>query len=245
MTATTLIYGALRLLGVLRPGMGANTSSLTDGRDILNDLLETWSIEPLTVYTVAPQTFPLTPGKQTYTFGTGGDFNAKKPDVIEHANLIYQPGSSPALHLPLEILTRAKWEEVRLQAIASPIPTAIYPDSGNPLTSISFLPYPSAACSVELYTWQAFSAFADLTTAVVMPTGYPRALKYNLAVDMAPAFSISAKTNPLYAQIEEIAKSSKAAIQNLNLPAPVMACDPAIARQRTGAGRPSYLTGWY
>jgi hypothetical protein len=46
--------------------------------------------------------------------------------------------------------------------------------------------------------------------------------------------------------VESKAAEYKAAIKNLNLPAPVMSTDPAMLRRRGSNGsNPNILTGWY
>jgi hypothetical protein len=244
-SATSLAYEALRLLGVLRAGMGPNPDQLNDALDGLNDVIETWNIEKLTVYDTPVVSFALTPGQQTYTWGPGANFNAARPVRIEWANLLYTTGGE-TLHLPIQLLDQRQWASVRLQTVNSPIPTQAYIDDAFPSRNVSFLPYPSASCSVEFYVWQTLSAFADLTTTYSLPPAYKRALKYALAVEMAPAFAIAQKHPPLYERIEKTADMTKAAIQNLNLPNPVMVCDPAIlGPQLDVPNYPNILTGWY
>ena len=244
-TATHLAYDALRILGVLRAGMGPNSDQLNDILEMLNDVIETWSVERLTVYQSPISTFALTPGKQTYTWGPGGDFNAARPNRIVWANLLY-PDGTDMLHLPIQMLSLQQWASVRLQDVSSPIPTQMYADNGFPLNTISFLPFPSASCSVEFYAWVALTNFADLTTSYSFPPAYKRALKYALAVEMIPAFAISAKKDPIYERILQTAAETKKAIQDGNLPAPIMVCDQAMLGPTLDCQNwPNILTGWY
>ena len=76
---------------------------------------------------------------------------------------------------------------------------------------------------------------------VSVPPGYADAIRYNLAVKLAPEWG-----RTITPEVAEMARTSKAAIQRLNLPAPVMLCDPAMLNRRLDApGYPNILTGWY
>ena len=75
-TALDLITGALRNINALEAGETPNATDSADALQILNDLMESWSQDGLTLYGSIENVLTLTPGKYQYTIGnyTGGTF---------------------------------------------------------------------------------------------------------------------------------------------------------------------------
>src|SRR5271169_5873696 len=76
-TALDLITGALRKINVLE---AAETPSATDSADalqVLNDMLDLWTVDKLTVFSSTENVLTYTPGKYQYSIGnpTGGTFS--------------------------------------------------------------------------------------------------------------------------------------------------------------------------
>ena len=144
MTVNDLIRSSFRLIGDLGVGQQFSSDDFTDSLFVLNSMIDAWNIERLTVYTTPVVSFALTPGQQTYTYGPGGNFNGTRPSKIEKANLLYTT-DGVTLHLPIRILSRDEWANVRLQDVTSDIPTMLYADNAFPTINISFLPFPDAS----------------------------------------------------------------------------------------------------
>jgi hypothetical protein len=231
-----LIYGALRLLGVLRPGMTANASSMTDGLSEANDLLDNWNTDRLKVFSIFEQSFALTTGQLSYTLGTGGQWNAPRPVKIEGASLIVNYSGIPTV-TPLKLLTDPEYQAISVPSISSTIPYWLYCDYAFPLAHCKVFPVPADPTAlVELSMWQQFTAFPDLTTNVNFPPGYALALRYNLAVQMAASFQITAKVAPNLELIVGLAKQYRADIEALNSFTPTMRTDVSkSARGRFGS----------
>lgn len=68
-TALDLITGALRKINVLAAAEVPSPSEQSDGLVVLNDMLETWSTEHLSVINNTENVFSLSNGKATYTVG--------------------------------------------------------------------------------------------------------------------------------------------------------------------------------
>src|SRR5579871_1309323 len=68
-SASDLITGALRNLNVLASGETPDSSELSDAMQVLNDMLESWSIEHLLVFAQTEYKFNWTPGQYQYTIG--------------------------------------------------------------------------------------------------------------------------------------------------------------------------------
>lgn len=232
--AVDIISSALRLVGVLGSGETASDAEASDAFLVLNDMLDGWNAERLMIFSVAMSEFPLTAGKQTYTFGPSGDFNLSfRPAKIQRYGIVNLNNPAQPLELPLEMLTTEQWAGVPVKQISSTLPTKIYDDQAFPLRNLSFWPYPQIQVNLRAYYWQPLSQFSDLTTKQTFPPGYPEALRYNLAVRLAPEFGA-----PLSPQVAELAATTKGKIKRMNSPLVDVMCDPAIARQN------QYIYNW-
>lgn len=222
-----ILYAAYRLAGVLTaPGRGYSDDELADGINALNSMLESWSIDPLQIYTFNIDSRPLVAGQQTYTIGvdpsglTTADFSLPRPTKIESANVIVDGG----IRYPIQLLNDAQWAAIRLQRVGPSWPTKLYNDGAFPFSTLYLWPIPASGYSLELYTWAALPQFSAPTDIVSLPPGYRRAIEYNLALELA-ARTPRAQLTPL---VQQIATESKAAVLSLNAPSPLMSADPAV-----------------
>ncbi len=223
LTAQTIIYDALRLLGVTRQGYGPTAESLDDGLRQLNYLVDAWNAERMMLPAALRETFPLVGGQQVYSLGPGGDFDANRPQVIAHAGIV-----SGTVETPLMIVTREKWAVVPAKEVSG-TPLYLYSDNAFPLANVSLWPVPSTAGTIALYYLQSLSGFESLDAQYSFPAGYAKALTFNLAHQIAPMMAIHTKVaQPLLNHIAMIAAESKAAVRIRNTPETLLAIDPAL-----------------
>jgi len=234
-TVRDLIEDSLRLIGVIASGETATASEAADALSLLNDMLESWSLERLVVYSAIRREFPLTAGVGAYTIGPGGDFNVARPIKIEEAAIETQ-SSAPAIEYPLDILDKNQWARIKAKGLASDIPKALFLDGAYPLATLNLYPVPSAAHNLVIYPWEAITAFASVNDDVEFPPGYRRAIRYNLALELQPEFG--GEIPPLVA---DIAEKSKSNIKRVNSEPGLLVCESALA----GRGSFNIYTGDY
>jgi hypothetical protein len=214
MTAQDLITQALTLIGRLGAGRGPGIAESNVSFQILNNMLDSWSTKRLNVYAIAQQTFSLTPAQEQYTIGPGGSgqWNTARPIAIESADaFLFFQGASQASYFPLKVLSQKEYAQIETLGDQSYVPKSLYCDYAYPSSNLYVYPAPAIACSLELYTWTPLQQFSSLSTALSMPNGYPRAIAYNLAVELAPIFE-----KPVPEAVLAIAKASKESIQGIN-----------------------------
>lgn len=227
MKGLDLISSALRLIGVLASGEQPSGAESDDALLIAQQMVDSWQAERLNIFTVTISEFSLVPGQQTYTYGTGGNFNAARPAKIEQASIVSLLNPAQPLELPLQMVNEDGWQAIPVKVITSTLPTVLYDDGGYPLRSLNFWCIPSIVSKVRIYGWQALNTFPDLTTDVTFPPSYVKALRYNLAVDLAPEFG-----KELPPAVAAQAISSKAVLKNMNAPLVESRCDPAVSGSR-------------
>jgi hypothetical protein len=313
-TVTDIISSALRNIGALEAGETPNAQDAADALQVLNDLVEAWSLEHLYIYASTENLLTFTPGVYQYTIGNapGGTFtgtlvngsptisgvtipaniavgsfvtdvNAALPantyvlsfgagivtlsanatatvnpaevftftvpgtfsrDAVTNAPIprplrinnaftrITASGQT-GLDYGIEIITRDKYAAIGLKGLAGPWPILLYYNPTQPLGNLYFYPNPSSAGSLHLWTDIILSDFSTITTAINLPQGYARALKKNLALELAPEYGKTAG-----ALLVKQAADSIKAIKALNATPAVQAFyDTDLVRSnRTDAG---------
>lgn len=222
-TARALVESSLRLIGVLASGEAASAAEATDGLNSLNDMLDSWSNENLFIPNKVREVFPLTSAKQTYTMGASGDFNTTRPISIE--NVLVQLGSSsPAVEMPMRILTKDEFANITLKGTTSTFPEACYPEGTYPLETLNVWPVPTTGNNLVIYSAKPLANLSGLSSTISLPPGYQRMIRFNLAVELGPEYG---KAIP--EAVAAIAETAKAAIKRKNSKPKYLLVDEAIS----------------
>ena len=224
MTVRDLITGSLRLLGAIATGEVPTASEAEDALFSLNDMISSWNLQRNFIYAILPNIYTLTAGQQAYTLGPSGAFNQPRPNGVESAEVNYTTGGQQ-IDIPLAMLSLDEWNALSVKSVTSTFPTQMYADKAAPLTNVYFYPIPQIAIQVTLYTWQPLAQFPSINAQVTLPDGYARALRYNLAVELAAEYG-----RPVSQEIQATAMSSIADIKRLNAVDYQMSCDPGTVR---------------
>lgn len=228
-TARQIIKTAYRRLGVIATNEEPNAAEAQDALDTLNDMLDTWSLENLLVLGETITTQVLTPLKQSYTIGTGGDIAITWPTQIDQAQLRVT-SVTPNLDLPLRILNDQEYAQIRLKTQQSTYVQAIYFNATYPLGTMFVWPVPTQAETLVLWTKDVVASFATLDTNVTLGRGYPRALRYNLALELAAEHG-----RLIPPEVERLARDSRAVLKRSNT-TPELAMLDLPAGQRSDYG---------
>ena len=191
-------------------------------------MVDTWSTERLLIYEVAYETFGLNVNQQSYQWGTGAaDFNSPRPQKIEDINW-QQVSNTSTVELPIEIINKDQWAAISVKGIDSTLPTRCWLELTYPNATLWFWPIPTVAGNVVIWSWKALVEFASLTTTISLPPGYSRALRYNLALELAPEYGVTPSELVTAHAIE-----SKANIKKMNSKVLLMGTDPAVINRRS------------
>lgn len=224
-----LIKGSLRLLGAISPGENISADEQADAFNTLKGMLDSWSTEKLVASVITREEFPLIASQSAYSMGSTGDFNTVRPLRVENAAIL-----DNGTEIPMEILNAEQWAHVSQKDVQSTIPTRLYPEGTSPLETINLWPVPTATATLVLYTWKPLTALTNVSATISLPPGFERAIKYNLAIELAPEYGKSAS-----AEVVATAQESKANIKRVNIKPVYVGVDPAITRGR----RFNILTG--
>lgn len=229
MNALDLISSSFRLINVFASGEPIPAADASDALSALNQMIDSWQTERMLIFTLTINEYPLVPGQQVYTLGPGGNFNATRPARIERMSIVNLANPSQPLELPIEMLSDEDWQTVPVKVITSTLPLYVYDDGAYPLRNLSFYPVPQVLVNTRIYVWSAVNSFPDLNTDVEFPPGYFKALRYNLALDLAGEWSATVPPTVLAQALE-----SKAKIKILNAPKVQSGIDAALVDPEGG-----------
>ena len=253
MTANDLIERALKTVGVLAPGETATAADASDAFTILNNMIDTWATQRLTIFHTAREVFDLAAATQDYTIGPGGTFDIVRPLWIAAASIIPDKNASDAQKIELPIsaaLNINQWQNVAIKGTTSTFPTEFYydkawggiagalPSLASGLALISVWPVPrSSDCQLVLYAPTPLSQFTDRTSAYTFPPGYEEAMRYQLALRLAPEFG-----RQLSPEVVMLASECLGNIKRVNTSDAELSIDPALMSQ---GGRYDWRTDRY
>ena len=223
MTALDVNTAAMLRINAVSPGENPTDAEAQTGLDNLNDMMDSWQIERLMIYSINRQVFTLNSLQNSYTVGPGGDIDIPRPVVIDRIGIINLSNANQPLELPLRVLTDAEWLLRPVKAITSTLPQEVYDDGGYPLRTLFLWAVPSVPVGIALYLRALLGKFIDLATDYEFPPGYSDAIKWNLAVRISPEFG-----GFLPPTLPALALEAKARIKALNTPSLDLRCDEAL-----------------
>lgn len=209
-TAVDLITLALKDIGALGIGQSIGPDDTADALTTLNMMLGQWQGERLSVYHLV-DTALMSTGAQSYTVGVGGNFNVLRPIKINAAYARLNPGMSNPIDYPVKMLdAREDYVRIGLKSLVS-FPEFAYYDPAYPLGNLFFYPVPNSTFELHIVTMEALPQFTVPAGAISLPPEYIAAIRYNLALWLAPSYQLE----PM-ASLVRLAASTKRVIKRMN-----------------------------
>lgn len=205
-TAIDLITSSMRLAGILAANETPTADESQTALSVLNDLLEQWNTQRLTVYRVRNDAYTLTINDGVYTIGPSGDFNGLRPIQIQGGYTTINN-----IDYPLEVIDQDKYDNFAYKANGG-IPYYICYNAGFPLGTIQLYPRPSVVSTLTIRYDMQFTALASISDSIIYPPGYAKALKYELGIELCAEFQ-----TPVSPVVLKIMESAKADIKRMNI----------------------------
>jgi hypothetical protein len=211
-TTLNLITDVLLDMGVIADQETPTASQSVGALVKLNDLIESWNIDPLKLYGATQRLMPFVPNQQAYTIGIGGNLNIPRPDSITEA-FVRSTSQAPSQQqdIPLKVFTDQEWAELPVKGQTGTFPYAVWFDMTFPLITAYVTPIPTGSnYSLMFFDQNSISELA-LNTVLTLAPGYKRALKYGLYIELAPSYQIQVPP-----AITTLAATSKMSIDRQN-----------------------------
>jgi hypothetical protein len=183
-TARTLIKGALRVVGALASGETPTADEENEALEALKFMFRSWSTRDIMLFYVKQDTVTLT-GANYYTIGSGGDCNTVRPTSIRGAYVDDQLCT---------IIDEAKHRELRLSNLTGSA-AYLYYNPEYPLGKIYLLPTDGSLLYLD--SLKPLTDPTAITGDVAFPPEYDAAIKYGLAVHLAPEYGKEASPTVL------------------------------------------------
>ena len=226
-TAGDQINAALRLLGVLAEGEVPSAATSQDTLTALQQMIDSWNTERLSVYNTQDQVFTWPAGQISRTLGPTGNFVGNRPVQLDDSTYFRDP--STGVSYGVKFINQAQYNGIAVKTVTSTFPQVVWINQEYPDITITVYPKPTRDLEWHFVSVDELTQPVGLTTQLLIPPGYLRAFKYNLAMEIAPEFGV--EPSP---QVQRIAMTSKRNIKRINEPGDVMAMPAAmvINRQR-------------
>ncbi len=219
-TAQNLITQALKVSGVLGVGQSVSNEDGQDALQLLNLLLEEWQPQRWLVYDTTTVSV-LSTGAQSYTIGTGMDFNMDRPTRIESAYARFANASPNTIDIPLALINaREDYNEITIKNLTT-LPQAVFYDSGYPSGQLYFWPVPPANQYYLFVTATTpLQSFSSLSQTVSMPAPYTSAMVWSLAERLRPTYGLppDGSISSMAARARNALRLMNAQVPSLNLP---------------------------
>ena len=224
-TAGDIITGALRLIGVVAEGESPSPESATDALTAMNQMIESWNTERLSVYATQDQVFSWPAAVISRTMGPTGNFVGNRPILIDDSTYFKDP--STGVSYGLKLINQQQYNGIALKTVQSTYPQVMWVNMTYPDIDIYIYPVPTRVLEFHIVSVEELTQPAILATLLSFPPGYLRAFRYNLACELAPEFGVEPSR-----QVQRIAMTSKRNLKRINNPDDLMSIPYAIVGSR-------------
>ena len=213
-----LIRSSMRLIGAIATGETPTADEVNDGLLVLNDMLENWSTETLSVWGSSNQTFNTAANQSVYTIGPTGNWVTARPQDIDDAYCNFS-----GVDFPIKVISQEQYNEINLKTMKQPIVERLLYVNEFPLGVVTLWPVPTAAMPLTLTMNRILSFPVLATDTLTGPPGFLKAIRYCLAVEFAPEFGVEASNTVI-----QVAADAKGDYKRANLPLLVAGYDDAL-----------------
>ena len=224
-TAGDQINGALRLIGQLAEGEVPSAATSQDALTALNQMIDSWNTERLSVFSTQDQIFSWPPNVISRTLGPTGDFVGNRPILLDDSTYFRDPSSG--ISFGIKIINQQQYNGIAVKTVTSTYPQVIWINMSYPDIEMYVYPVPTKVLEWHFVSVEELTQPATLATNLAFPPGYLRAFRFNLACEIAAEFGVEPPP-----QVKRIAMSAKRNIKRINNPDDIMSLPYSIVGTR-------------
>ena len=217
-TAADQINGALRLIGMLAEAETPSAATAQDSLNALNQMIDSWNTERLSVFSTQDQVFTWTPGQIHRTLGPTGI-------LLDDSTYFKDPTNG--ISFGIKIINQQQYDGIAVKTVTSTYPQVMWINMDYPNIDMYVYPVPTKALEWHFISVTELDQPATLATNLTFPPGYLRCFKYNLACEIANEFGIEPPPN-----VARIAMTSKRNLKRINNPDDIMSLPYSIVGTR-------------
>ena len=224
-TAGDQINAALRLIGMLAEGETPSANTSNDALNALNQMIDSWNTERLTVFSTQDQVFTWPNNQISRTLGPTGNFVGNRPILLDDSTYFKDP--SNGISYGIKIINQQQYNGIAVKTVTSTYPQVIWVNMSYPDIDMYVYPVPTKALEWHFISVTELTAPATLATNLTFPPGYLRCFKYNLACEISNEFGVEPPAN-----VARIAMTSKRNLKRINNPDDIMSLPYSIVGTR-------------
>jgi len=224
-TAADQINGALRLIGMLAEGEVPSAATSQDALTALNQMIDSWNTERLSVFSTQDQMFSWPPNVLSRTLGPSGDFIGNRPILLDDSTYFRDPSSG--ISFGIKFINQQQYNGIAVKTVTSTYPQVIWVNMTYPDVEMYIYPKPTKVLEWHFVSVEELTKPATLGTTLAFPPGYLRAFKYNLACEIAAEFGVEPSPT-----VQRIAMTSKRNLKRINNPDDIMSLPYSIVGTR-------------
>lgn len=219
------INGALRLIGMLAEGEAPSAETSQDALLAMNQMIDSWNTERLSVFATQDQVFMWQAGLLTQTIGPTGSFVGNRPVLFDDSTYYRDPGTN--VSFGIKFINQQQYNGIAVKTVTSTYPQVCWVNMEYPNATMTVYPRPTRDLEWHIVSVTELTQPATLATQLSFPPGYMRAFRYNLACEIAAEFGVEPS-----ATVSRIAMSSKRNLKRINNPDDVMSMPYALVATR-------------
>lgn len=217
-TVLSIVIDALQEINVIDEYETPDAADSAKALRKLNDMLDAWSLDNLTVAVQNNYTYTLIPGQAVYTIGPAGTFVGVRLNTIASAFVRYQ-----LIDFPVVLIDNQTYNDIPFKTQAGILPQAFTLDQTMPASTVTLWPVPQQAIPITFLSNVPSSTPVTLATDLIYAPGYNRAIVYNLAVELCNAFDKQPSD-----LLMRLAASSLGTLKRQNKRTPLLQYDDAM-----------------
>lgn len=206
-TARTLIKDAVIDLGAHDPGESLSGGDASHGLRVLNRMIKAWSGENLMIPFTTTDSFSVSSGTASYTYGTSGTASS----TFARAVLGGYIRDTGGIDRPLTVIDQHRYNSIRDKDLGG-IPDRIFYDPTYPTGTLYFYKSPTAGYTAYIESIQDLHSELSLATTVSLDGVYEDAIVLNLRNRLARSFGVAVDVLMM-----KEADDAKRVIKTLNL----------------------------
>jgi hypothetical protein len=210
---------------MLAEGETPSAATAQDALAALNQMVDSWNTERLSVFSTQDQVFTWTPNQIHRTLGPTGNFIGNRPILLDDATYFKDPTNG--ISFGIKIINQQQYDGIAVKTVTSTYPQVIWVNMEYPNIDMYVYPVPTKALEFHFVSVSELTAPASLSTTLAFPPGYLRCFKYNLACEIANEFGVEPPPN-----VARIAMTSKRNLKRINNPDDIMAMPYSIVATR-------------
>jgi hypothetical protein len=168
---------------------------------------------------------PITTQDDDYIAVEDGNNVAQRPILLDDSTFFRDPSTN--VSYGIKFINQLQYNNIAVKTVQSTYPQVMFVNNTFPNISMSVYPVPNRVLEFHFISVQRLLDPASLSTEILMPPGYLRAFRYNLALELAPEFGVEPAPD-----VRRVAMYSKRNLKRINNPNNVMAMPYSIIARR-------------